>query len=230
MTVDIGAAVVLSLQVATLSVVLLTPPSIAIGWVLARRDFPGKSIVTAIVMTPMVVPPVVTGLALLDAFGRGGPLHAPLAALGLEVAFAPAGAVVAAGLVSLPLYVLSVRNAVQSVDPRLEDVAATLGATPWRTFRRVTLPLALPGVAAGAVLSFARALGEFGATAVVAGNIEGRTRTISMAVYTLLETPNGDATAHQLAWISVGLSLVALGGYELLQRKHNRRLEVATRG
>ena len=135
--------------------------------------------------------------------------------------------VLAAFTVGLPLYVWSARAAFEAVDPRLEEVSATLGTPPWRTFARVTLPLALPGIAGGAVLAFARALGEFGATAVVAGNMEGETRTIALAVYTLLDTPGGEGATLPLVLASLGIAAASLLGYELLSRWQRRRLELA---
>ena len=221
-----SAAVWLSVQVAIASVVFGAPFAIALGWVLARSRMPGKWLLSAVVAAPMVVPPVVTGLALLELFGRGGPLAPVAAALGVDVAFGRAGAVLAAFLVGLPFFVLAVRGALFAVDRRLTDVALTLGVAPGAAALRITLPLALPGIAAGAVLAFARALGEFGATVVIAGNIEGRTRTMAVAVYTLIDSPAGMADARLLALISVGISVGALIAYEALARWQASRLEV----
>lgn len=224
--VDPLSALGLSAMVALTTVALGAPFAVALGWLLARARFPGRGLLSAAVMTPLVLPPVVTGFLLLDLLGPRGPLGPVLRALGLEVAFAPAGAVVAAAVVGLPLYVLAARSAFDAVDPRYEAISRTLGIGRFATFWRVTLPLALPGVAAGAVLAFARALGEFGATVVLAGNIEGRTRTLSLAIYTLLEHPNGMDDARLLAWLSIGLSLVALVAYEAFTRWQRQRLEV----
>jgi molybdate transport system permease protein len=219
------ATIRLSLVVALWCTAIGLPIAIALGWVLARKRFFGKTLVTAAVMTPMVLPPAVTGLLLLGAFGRQGWFGPLLAALGIEVAFSLVGAVLAATVVGLPLFVMSTRAAFESIDPDYEDLSATLGDTPWRTFRRVTLPLALPGIAGGAVLAFARSLGEFGATIVLAGNTDA-TRTISIAIYSLLDRPGAHADVIWLASASVALSLAALVGYELLVRRQRRRLEI----
>lgn len=220
MTPDPTAAIALSLEVATWCTVLGAPVAIALGYVLARKRFVGRTAVTTLLLLPLVLPPVVTGFLLLEIFGRGGPLAA------FDVPFGLAAAVVAAFVVGLPLYVMAVQHAFEAVDPRYEEVSLTLGVAPWRTFLRVTLPLAMPGVAAGAVLAFARALGEFGATIVVAGNVEGKTRTIALAVYTLLESPGGEAATATLVWASVALSFAAVAGYELLRRWQRRRMEL----
>jgi molybdate transport system permease protein len=226
MTLDPWAAIGLSLQVGLCATVAGLVPAVAVGWWLARTSFAGRSVVSALVLVPMVLPPVVTGLVLLDLFGRNGPLGAPLAAIGLPVSFSALGAVVAAVVVGFPLYVLAVRQAFEAVDPRYEEVAATLGDSPARAFRRVALPLALPGLAAGAVLAFARGLGEFGATIVLAGNVEGRTRTIALALYALLDGPDDDPRIGRLVGASLLLSTAALAAYELLVRWQRRRLEL----
>jgi molybdate transport system permease protein len=171
----------------------------------------------------------VTGFILLSIFGTQSPIGAWLAGLGLPIPFTLLGATLAALAVGLPLYVISVRNAFQAVDPSYEEVAQTLGQRPWTAFRRVTFPLALPGIAAGAVLAFARALGEFGATVVLAGNVEGSTRTIALAVYTLLESPQGRGAIWVLVGASVALSLLALLGFEVLSR-HQRKQMGGRRG
>jgi molybdate transport system permease protein len=223
--IDPLAAVRLSLVVAVWCTVLGLPIAIALGWLLARKRFVGKTLVTAVVMAPMVLPPVVTGLLLLAAFGKRGVLGPLLAALGIEVPFTIVGAVLAAAIVGLPLYVMSARTAFETVDPAYEELSATLGDPPRRTFVRVTLPLALPGIAGGAVLAFARALGEFGATIVLAGNTDD-TRTIAIAIYALLDRPNAHADVLWLSVASIALSLAALVGYELLVRRQRTRLEL----
>ncbi len=224
--IDPAAAVWLSLKVALATVVFSAPFAVAFGWLLARRSFPGKWLFSSLVMIPMVLPPVVTGFLLLDLMGPNAALGSFLAGIGVRVAFAPLGAVVAAATVSMPLYVLSMRTAFEAVDARYEGVSYSLGIDRPTTFRRITLPLALPGFAAGAVLTFARALGEFGATVVLAGNMEGETRTIALAIYTLLESPGGMEAARLLTWLSVALSLAALVGYEAFTRWQRGRLEV----
>ncbi len=222
---DPGSALVLSLVVALAATLLGLAPALLLGRVLARRDFPGKTLVTTLVLLPLVLPPVVTGFLLLSLLGSRGALGPALAVAGISVPFTLLAPVIAAVVVGFPLYVLSARGAFEAVDPRLEEVAWTLGSRPRATFVRIVLPLALPGIAAGAVLAFARALGEFGATVVLAGNIEGRTRTIPLAVYALLESPSGGGAAWLLAGASVLLSLLALAGYEMLSRWQRARLE-----
>lgn len=229
MTPDPIAAVRLSVIVGAVSTLAMLPAAVACAWVLARVPFRGKAVLSALVMAPLVLPPVVTGLLLLRAFGRASPLGAALADVGWPVPFSLTGAVVAASVVGFPLYVSAIRAAFEAVDPQLEDVSRALGVPPAQTFLRVTLPLAMPGVAAGMLLAFARALGEFGATAVIAGNMEGRTRTIALAVYTLLDAPDADGPLRVLLAASVGLSMAALAGYEALTRWQRRRLGL-TRG
>ena len=216
----------LSLGVAFWATLVATPFAVAVGWVLARRRFPGKAVVSTLVYAPLVLPPVITGFLLLRLMGRRGPVGAWLADHGVHLPFTFAGAVVAAVVVGFPLYVAVARSAFEAVDRRHDEVASTLGSSPGRVFLRVTLPLAAPGILAGAVLSFARALGEFGATIVLAGNVEGETRTIPLAVYAALESPTGEATAWQLVAASLALCLVAMLGYELLVRRHRRLLEL----
>jgi molybdate transport system permease protein len=211
-------AVRVSLGVALLAAVLGLPPAVGLGWLLARKRFVGRTALGVVLLAPLVLPPVVTGFLLLRVLGRDGPLAF------LELPFTLWAAVLAALVVGLPLYVVSARNAFEAVDPRYEELSHTLGVRPRRTFVRVTLPLALPGIAAGAVLAFARALGEFGATIVLAGNVEGETRTIALAVYTLLETPGGDDGAAVLSAASIALALFALVAYEALGRRQRRRL------
>lgn len=224
--VSAGAALRLSLIAALCSTVLGLPLAVALGYALARLSFRGQALVSAAVMAPLVLPPVVTGLLLLRLFGRSSWLGRALAAAGLPIPFSLAGVVVAALVVGLPLFVAAARSAFESVDARYEEVSWTLGVPRLRTFWLVTLPLALPGLAAGAVLSFARALGEFGATVVLAGNMEGQTRTIALAVYTLLELPGGEPALGALVGCSLLLSLAAIVGYEALARWQRRRLEL----
>jgi molybdate transport system permease protein len=204
------------LQVATFTVVaalaataLAIPPAIAIAWVLARGRFPGRALLETIVSLPLVVPPVATGLLLLYVFGRRGPLGAPLAAAGLDIVFTWRGVVLAMAIMGLPLVVRTARVAFEQVDVRYEQVAATLGARPLRVFFSISLPLAARGVVAGAVLGFARALGEFGATIMIAGNIPGRTRTLATAIYSYTETGR-DSQAAAVAAVSIGLAFAAV--------------------
>lgn len=222
---SISSAVRLSLIVAFLATLVGLVPAVGLGWVLARRDFRGKTVLSTIVTAPLVIPPVVTGFLLLSVLGASTPLGGLIASLGFPVPFTVLGASIAALVVGLPLYVISVRGAFEAVDPMYEELSWTLGSSPWKTFFRVSLPLALPGIAAGAVLAFARSLGEFGATVVLAGNVEGSTRTIALAVYTLLESPTGRETVWVLVGASVMISLIALLGFEALSRRQKRRLE-----
>lgn len=217
-----GSAIRISVQVALLATLLALVPAVWLGWLLARRPFPGKTLLSALVLAPMVVPPVVTGFILLAVLGQDGPLGRLLIEAGIRIPFSFVAAVLAAAVVGFPLFVVTVRNAFETVDPQLEEMSATLGARPWQTFRRISLPLALPGIGAGAVLAFARGLGEFGATVVLAGNVEGETRTIALAVYTLLESPRESADIWVLVGASVLVSVLALAGFEYLSRRQRR--------
>ena len=226
MLVDPVSAVRLSLIVGTTATLLGLVPALALGWLLARRQFPGKAVVTTLLLLPLVLPPVATGLLLLRFFGRATFIGGALTRIGMPVTFSLFGAILAALVVSFPLYVLSIRGAFEAVDRRFEEMSLTLGHRPFETWRRITLPLALPGIAAGMVLAFARGLGEFGATVVLAGNMEGRTRTIALAVYTLLDAPGGESQATLLLATSIALSLAALAGFEGLDRYQRRRLDL----
>jgi molybdate transport system permease protein len=203
----------LSLRVAALAVGASLAPGILTGWLLARWRHPLRALLQGVVMLPLVLPPVVTGYLLLFALGRSRPLGRAWHALtGEHFAYTTTACVIAAAVVGFPLLVEAVRLSMLGVDRRLEQVSRSLGRGPADTFFRVTLPLALPGVAAGAVLSFARALGEFGATIVLAGNVAGETRTIPVAVYTLLNVRGGEEGALRLVSVSATLALAALLG------------------
>jgi molybdate transport system permease protein len=218
-------AILLSLRVASVATLVATPLAIALGWLLARRDFWGKSLLDALVHLPLVLPPVVTGYLLLLAFGRRGFLGAWLADhLGIVFAFRWTGAALACGVMSFPLLVRPIRLSIEAVDQRLEQAAETLGAMPWQVFLSVTLPLALPGVLAGMVLGFAKAIGEFGATITFVSNIPGETQTISSAIYSLIQTPNGDAAALRLVAVSMVIAIAALIGAEWFARRATARL------
>jgi molybdate transport system permease protein len=219
-------AVVLSLKVALLCTGCVSVPAIAAGYVLARFHFPGKVVLDALLHLPLVLPPVVTGYLLLEVMGRRGIAGSWLeSTFGIRLAFTTAGAALAASVVAFPLMVRSVRLAFELVDKRLEQAAATLGAGPLRRFLTVTLPLSSGGVFAGMVLAFARSLGEFGATITFAGNIQGHTRTLPLAIYTRLQSPTGQAQAQKLVLISAALAIGALVVSELLIRRLRRRLE-----
>jgi molybdate transport system permease protein len=217
------AVVLLSVRVAVLAVGASLVPGILVGWLLARWRHPLRPILQGVVMLPLVLPPVVTGYLLLFALGRSRPLGEAWHALtGGYLAYTTSACVVAAAVVGFPLLVEAIRLSILGVDRRLEQVSRSLGRGRLDTFFRVTLPLALPGVCAGAVLSFARALGEFGATIVLAGNIAGETRTIPIAVYTLLNVRGGEAAAARLVTVSVALALVALLGSFWLAARERR--------
>ncbi len=211
--------VLLSLKVALAAVAASLPVAIAVAWLLARRRFPGKTLLDAIVHLPLVLPPVVVGYALLLAFGRQGPLGSLLEPLGIVFAFRWTGAALAAAVMGFPLLVRAIRLSIESIDPRLESAARTLGAGPWRVFFTVTLPLAWPGLVTGALLAFARALGEFGATITFVSNIPGETQTLPLAIYGATQVPGGDAEALKLSIVSVLLSLGALALSERLAKR-----------
>jgi molybdate transport system permease protein len=218
-------AVALSLRVAAVSTVVALPFGIAIATLLARKEFWGKSLVDAIVLLPLVLPPVVTGYLLLITFGRRAPVGAFLADhFGIVFSFRWTGAALACGIMAFPLMVRAIRLSIEAIDRRLEDAAATLGANRVWLFLTVTLPLALPGIIAGMMLAFARALGEFGATITFVSNIPGETQTISAAIYTLTQVPGGDAAALSLVIVSVIISLGALVASEWLARRATARL------
>lgn len=218
-------AVALSVRIALVATVVALPFGIAIAYVLARKNFWGKALLDAVVLLPLVLPPVVTGYLLLITFGRKAPVGAFLAdTFGIVFSFRWTGAALACGVMAFPLMVRAIRLSIESVDRRLEQAAATLGARPIFVFFTVTLPLILPGVIAGMVLAFARALGEFGATITFVSNIPGETQTISAAIYTLTQIPGGDAAAMRLVIVSIGLSLAALLVSEWFARRAAQRL------
>jgi molybdate transport system permease protein len=188
---------------------LMLIPGVALAWVLARRRFPGKAIVEAIVSLPLVIPPVATGLMLLWLLGRRGPVGRLLESIGIEVVFTPAAVVIAMAVMGLPLFVRTARAGFEQVTWRYEQIAETLGAGPWRVFATITLPLASRNILAGALLGFSRALGEFGATIVVAGSIPGRTRTLAVGIYSFAETGQ-DTQAAILVAISIAIAFAAV--------------------
>ena len=213
-------AVRLSLEVASRSVLVSLVPAIGVAWLLARGRFPGRMLLDALVHLPLVLPPVVTGYALLLLLGRKGLIGAFLdQQFGIVFAFRWTGAVVAAVVMALPIIVRAIRLSIEAVDVRLEQASGTLGAGRIATFFLVTLPLSLPGILAGATLGFAKALGEFGATITFVSNIPGETRTIASAIYTASQTPDGDAEALALSAVAAVLGLIALVASELLARR-----------
>src|SRR5580692_5832820 len=219
MTEEEWTAVRLSLLVAVTATATSLPLGIAMAWLLARGRFWGKSLIDTIVHLPLIMPPVVTGYLLLILFGRRGPLGEFLAQFGIVFAFRWTGAALACAVMGFPLMVRAIRLSIEAVDTRLESAAGTLGANPLWVFATITLPLCLPGVIAGAILSFAKSMGEFGATITFVSNIPGETQTLPSAIYTLTQIPGGDAGALRLTLVSVVISMVALLGSELLARR-----------
>jgi molybdate transport system permease protein len=224
LTPDEWTAIFLSLRIASVATLVALPFGVAVGWLLARKDFWGKSILDGIVLLPLVLPPVVTGYLLLLTFGRRGLAGDFLAHLGIVFSFRWTGAALASGIMGFPLMVRAIRLSVEAVDRRLEGAAATLGANPLLVFATVTLPLALPGIISGAVLCFAKALGEFGATITFVSNIPGETQTISAAIYTLTQVPAGDAAALRLVVVAIVISFIALIASEWLARNAGKRV------
>ncbi len=217
-------AVALSIRVAAVATLVSLPIGIAVAWLLARKDFPGKALLNALIYLPLVLPPVVTGYLLLIAFGRRGIFGGLLESVGMVFSFRWTGAALACAVMSFPLLVGAIRLSIEAVDRKLEDAASTLGANRAWTLFTVTLPLALPGIIAGAVLGFARALGEFGATITFVSNIPGETQTISAAIYTLTQVPGGDAQALKLVVIAVAIALLALVLSEWFGRRAGARV------
>ncbi|UGY09465.1 molybdate ABC transporter permease subunit [Phyllobacterium pellucidum] len=219
-------AVHLTLRIASVAMLASLIPGIFVGILLARGKFWGKSILNGLVHLPLILPPVVTGFILLILFGRRGPIGAFLAEyLGIVLSFRWTGAALACSVMGFPLMVRSIRLSVEAVDRRLEDAAATLGASPAWVFLTVTLPLILPGIIAGMILSFAKAMGEFGATITFVSNIPGETQTLSAAIYTFTQVPGGDAAAFRLTMISVVISMAALMASEFMAYLVGRRVE-----
>jgi molybdate transport system permease protein len=220
MTGEEWTAVRLSLLVASTATLASLIPGIAIAWLLARGRFWGKGLVDGLVHLPLIMPPVVTGYLLLILFGRRGPIGEFLEqAFGIVFAFRWTGAALACAVMGFPLMVRAIRLSIEAVDTRLENAAGTLGASPLWVFATVTLPLALPGVIAGAILAFAKSMGEFGATITFVSNIPGETQTLPIAVYILTQVPGGDASALRLTAVSIAFSIGALLLSELLARR-----------
>ncbi|MFC4729409.1 molybdate ABC transporter permease subunit [Coralloluteibacterium thermophilus] len=217
------AAIALSLRVAAVAALCSLPFAIAVAWLLARVRFRGKILLDALVHLPLVLPPVVTGYVLLVLFGTQGPIGAFLDAhFGLVFAFRWTGAALACAVMAFPLMVRSIRLAIENVDPRIEQAAATLGAPPWRVFLDTTLPLAWPGIVAGLVIAFAKALGEFGATITFVSAIPGETETLSLAIYGLMQVPGGEARLWRLALVATVLAFAAVLASEWLLRRQRR--------
>jgi molybdate transport system permease protein len=218
-------AIRLSLRIALVATAVALPFGVGIAWLLARKNFWGKSLLDGLIVLPLVLPPVVTGYLLLIWFGRRGPIGSFLAeTFGIVFAFRWTGAALACGIMAFPLLVRPIRLSFEAIDRRLEDAAATLGANAFWRFVTVTLPLALPGIIAGTLLCFAKALGEFGATITFVSNIPGETQTISAAIYTYTQVPGGDAAALRLVLVAIAIALAALLASELFARRATRRL------
>jgi molybdate transport system permease protein len=218
-------AIRLSLWVASIGIAASLPFGMFIAYALARWRFPGKLLLDGLVHMPLVLPPVVTGYLLLILFGRKGPIGALLEQFGIVFSFRWTGAALAAAIMGFPLMVRAIRLSLENTDRRLEDASRTLGASRLTTFFFVTLPLALPGIIAGLVLAFAKALGEFGATITFVSNIPGETRTLPSAIYTFTQIPGGDAGAFRLAAVAVVIALGALVISEVLARKTAARID-----
>jgi len=223
---DIWPAIRLSLWVSVLAVAIALGPAIAVGYILARKRFPGRTLVELLVHLPLVLPPVVLGYLLLIVLGRNGVIGRWLELVGIRVVFTWVGAVLAAAVVGFPLMARSCRIAFAAVDPRLAMAARTLGASRWRAFLTVSLPLAARGILAGTVLGYARALSEFGATIMLAGNIPGQTQTIPLAIYAATHRVDGDAIALRLVVVSIALAAVALLISEWLDRRQDHHAAV----
>ncbi|MDN3716073.1 molybdate ABC transporter permease subunit [Vibrio breoganii] len=218
-------ALALSLKVAFVASICILPIGIALAWLLAKKEFYGKSLLDGLIHLPLVLPPVVIGYVLLILFGKQGPLGKWLEQyLGLDFSFSWRGAALASAVVALPLMVRAIRLSILSVDSKLEDAAMTLGANPWRVFQRVTLPLIMPGVISGFVLAFARSLGEFGATITFVSNIPGETQTIPLAMFSFLETPGAEFEAMRLCILAIVIALVSLFISEWMSRRSQQKL------
>ncbi len=217
-------AVGLSLRVAFWATLFSLPLGVLVAYALARWRFPGREVLNVLVHLPLIMPPVVTGYLLLLTFGTRGPVGAALADWGIVFAFRWTGAALAAGVMAFPFMVRAVRLSIEAVDPRLEQAAATLGASRAWVFLTVTLPLIVPGIIAGSVLTFAKGMGEFGATITFVSNIPGQTQTIALAMDVLLETPGGEARAARLAGLSILLAATALALSEWISRRVARRV------
>lgn len=222
---DLASIVTLSLRVALVAMVIVLPLATALAYALSKPGWPGRFLVSALVHMPLVTPPVVTGYVLLLAFGRQGVIGQWLGKMGIEIGFSWVGAAIAAAVMALPLVVRPIRLAFEAQDRRLGEMAGLLGAGGWRRFTTLALPLALPGVLAGFVLGFARALGEFGATITFVSNIPGETQTLSLAIYSLLQSPTGESAALRLVGISIAISFAAVLAAEIVASRMERRAD-----
>lgn len=218
-------AVALSLRISLWATALSLPFGLVVAMLLARGEFAGRQVLNGLVHLPLIMPPVVTGYLLLLAFGRRGPIGSFLEeSMGIVLAFRWTGAVLAAAIMAFPLMVRAIRLAIEAVDPKLEEAAATLGSSRLRVFLTVTLPLILPGILAGSLLAFAKAMGEFGATITFVSAIPGETQTIPSAIYALLQAPGGEGRAMNLVLVSIGVAMGALIASEIFARRMARRI------
>ncbi len=223
---DEWTAILLSLRVSVVAMLASLPFGIGVALLLARGNFWGKSILNGVVHLPLILPPVVTGFVLLILFGRRGPIGSFLDQhFGIVFSFRWTGAALACAVMAFPLLVRSIRLSIEAVDRKLEEAAGTLGAGPLWVFLTITLPLTLPGIIAGMILSFAKAMGEFGATITFVSNIPGETQTLSAAIYSFTQVPGGDAGALRLTLVAVAISMVALLASEYLSRMAGRRID-----
>lgn len=222
---DEWSAVALSLQVSFWATLVSLPLGVFVAYALARWNFPGKQLLNGLVHLPLILPPVVTGYLLLLTMGTKGPIGGLLAEVGIVFAFRWTGAALAAGIMAFPLMVRAIRLSIEAVDPRLEQAGATLGASPLWVFLTVTLPMTLPGILVGAILAFAKAMGEFGATITFVSNIPGQTRTIPSAIYAFLQVPGGEDSALKLVIVSIVIAMSALLLSEIVSRRVAARLE-----
>jgi len=221
---DEVTALLLSVKVASIATLCSLAPGLAVAWLLARKRFPGHALLDGLVHLPLILPPVVTGYLLLLGFGRRGVFGGWLSEFGIVFSFRWTGAALACAVMGFPLMVRAMRLSIEAVDRRLEQAAGTLGAAPPLVFLLVTLPLSLPGCLAGAVLAFAKAMGEFGATITFVSNIPGETQTLPSAIYTLTQVPGGEGAALRLTLVSVAVSMLALVASGMLARRMSRRL------
>ncbi|GAD79866.1 molybdate ABC transporter permease subunit [Vibrio ezurae] len=218
-------ALILSLKVAFVASFSILPLGVALAWLLAKKDFYGKSLLDGLIHLPLVLPPVVIGYVLLILFGKQGAIGRWLeASLGIDFSFSWKGAALASAVVALPLMVRSIRLSILSVDSKLEEAAMTLGANPFMVFKRITLPLIMPGIISGLVLAFARSLGEFGATITFVSNIPGETQTIPLAMFSFLETPGAEFAAMRLCIIAIVIALISLFLSEWMSRRSQQKL------
>jgi molybdate transport system permease protein len=223
---DEWTAILLSLRVSVVAMLASLPFGIGVALLLARGRFWGKSVLNGVVHLPLILPPVVTGFILLILFGRRGPIGSFLDHyFGIVFSFRWTGAALACGVMAFPLMVRSIRLSIEAVDRKLEEAAGTLGASPFWVFMTITLPLTLPGIIAGMILSFAKAMGEFGATITFVSNIPGETQTLSAAIYSFTQVPGGDAGALRLTLVAIVISMAALLASELLSRIVGRRID-----